>query len=235
MGGVISMELIYKGKNKNIYRLPTDALQIQFTDAVTGENGIFEPAAKSILKTVPGAALSSTQLSAYFFKKLNAIDVPTHFISVDADHTSISVKDTTPFGGHGIDVICRFRAIGAFEARYNEFVEHGEELDTLVEMVLKDEHEELPPILPDTLEALGIMTLPEYNFMKNLARDVSEFIRMDLAKKGLELYDMKLEFGRDSQNNEILLINEMSANNMHVYKGERLINPIELEEIMLKK
>lgn len=235
MGGMISMELIYKGKNKNIYRLPTGALQIQFTDAITGENGVFEPAAKSILKTVPGAAMSNAQLSAYFFKKLNAIDVPTHFIAVDAQHTAISVKDTIPFGTHGVDVICRFRAIGAFEARYNEFIEHGEELDTLVEMVLKDEHEELPPIMPDTLEALGIMTLREYNFIKNLACDISEFIRMDLAKKGLELYDIKLEFGRDSQNAEILLINEISANNMHVYQGERLINALELEQIMLAK
>lgn len=226
-------KLVYEGKNKNVYRLPNGALQIQFKDAITGANGVFDPAAKSILKTVPGAASSSLRLSAYFFKKLNAIDVPTHFISINDDHISMTVKDTKPFGPHGIDVICRFRAIGTFEKRYKEFVEHGEELDSFVELILKDEKEELPPITPDDLAALHILTTREFDFIKQLSRDVADFIRMDLAKKGLELYDIKLEFGRDSQKNDILLINEISANNMHVYQGERLINPIELERILL--
>jgi phosphoribosylaminoimidazole-succinocarboxamide synthase len=225
--------LVYEGKNKNVYRLPSGALQIQFKDAITGVNGVFDPAAKSILKTVPGAALSSLHLSAYFFKKLNAIDVPTHFISINDDSVSMTVKDTKPFGPHGIDVICRFRAIGTFEERYSEFVEHGEELDSFVELILKDENEELPPITPNDLAELNILTPREFDFIKQLSCDVAEFIRMDLAKKGLELYDIKLEFGRDSQKNDILLINEISANNMHVYQGERLINPIELEAILL--
>lgn len=226
-------KLVYEGKNKNVYRLPSGALQIQFKDAITGKDGVFDPAAKSVLKTVPGAALSSLRLSAYFFKKLNAIDVPTHFISANDDSVSMTVKDTKTFGPHSIDVICRFRAIGTFEERYSEFVERGEELDSLVEMTLKDENEELPPITQETLAALKILTPREFDFIKQLSRDVAEFIRMDLAKKGLELYDIKLEFGRDSQTNEILLINEISANNMHVYQGERLINPIEFENILL--
>lgn len=227
------MKLVYEGKNKNVYRLPSGALQIQFKDAVTGKDGMFDPAAKSVLKTIPGAGLSSLRLSAYFFKKLNAIDVPTHFISVNENSPTMLVKDTKPFGPHGIDVICRFRAIGTFEKRFSDFIEHGEELDSLVEMVLKNENEELPPVTQETLEALHLVTSREFNFMKELSRDVAEFIRRDLAKKGLELYDIKLEFGRDSQTDEILLINEISANNMHVYQGERLINPIELEEILL--
>lgn len=228
------MELLYKGKTKNIYRLDSGALQIQFKDDVTGKDGVFDPAAKSILKKIPGAALSSLNLSAYYFKKLNAIDVPTHFISKDEEQATLTVKDTKSFGTSGLDVIVRFRAIGTFEERYNDFVEHGEELDSLTEMVLKDAFEDRPPIDGDTMEALHIMSNKDYVYIRQQAQDIAGFIRMDLAKKGLELYDIKFEFGRDASTNEILLINEISANSMHVYDGHSLINPIQLEEILLK-
>jgi len=42
-----------------------------------------------------------------------------------------------------------------------------------------------------------------------------------------------LEFGRDAQTNEILLIDEISGGNMRAYKGEQYIEPLELEKMML--
>ena len=52
--------------------------------------------------------------------------------------------------------------------------------------------------------------------------------------RSLDLYDIKLEFGLD-ENNNILLIDEISGGNMRVYKGEEYIEPLKLNKLVLNK
>jgi len=54
-----------------------------------------------------------------------------------------------------------------------------------------------------------------------------------LAKKGLDLYDIKLEFGKNKTTGEIMLIDEISGGNMRVYKEGKYIAPLELERYFL--
>ena len=66
---------------------------------------------------------------------------------------------------------------------------------------------------------------------KYLCENISQIIKE--LPKGLTLYDIKLEFGRDAKTGEILLIDEISGGNMRAYKGDTYIEPLELEKIML--
>ncbi|MDU3211621.1 phosphoribosylaminoimidazolesuccinocarboxamide synthase, partial [Anaerococcus sp.] len=79
---------------------------------------------------------------------------------------------------------------------------------------------------------LNIMTEEEYEELKDLALNIGEIVREELAKKALDLYDIKFEFGRLADG-KVALIDEISGGNMRAYKGDQYIEPLELEKIML--
>jgi len=56
-------------------------------------------------------------------------------------------------------------------------------------------------------------------------------VKNELAKYDCELYDIKLEFGRN--NNQIILIDEVSGGNMRVYKNGKIVPPLELVGLVL--
>lgn len=74
----------------------------------------------------------------------------------------------------------------------------------------------------------------EYETLKQLALDIGEIVRDELAKKDLVLYDIKFEFGR-IEDGKIALIDEISGGNMRAYKDGQYIEPLELEKIFLGK
>ena len=135
--------------------------------------------------------------------------------------------------GKGIEVICRFRAVGSFLRRYGAYVTEGQPLDALVEVPIKDDARQDPLINPDALEMLGILSPGEYEVLKGLTQKISRMIKEELASKGLELYDIKLEFGRDEAG-QIMLIDEISGGNMRVYKEGAFVDPIKLQELLLE-
>ncbi|ETT81091.1 phosphoribosylaminoimidazolesuccinocarboxamide synthase [Viridibacillus sp. FSL R5-0477] len=228
------MELKYQGKTKDVYQLEDGPLLLKFKDDVTGENGVFDPGANTVGLTIDGAGRAGLSLTTFFYKKLNAIEVPTHFISSDIENATMTVKPATVFG-KGLEVICRFRAVGSFLRRYGAYVEEGQKLESFVEVTIKDDDRLDPPISADALAELQILSLEEYETLKQRTVEISNFVKAELAKKGLELYDIKLEFGRDAKTGEILLIDEISGGNMRAYKGSDYIEPLELEKIMLSK
>lgn len=225
------MKLTYKGKTKDVYTLEDGNLLLQFKDDVTGENGVFDPGANTVGLTIDGAGRAGLNLTTFFYKKLNAANIPTHFISSNLDDATMTVKPATVFG-KGLEVICRFRAVGSFLKRYGAYVEEGQSLDAFVEVTIKDDDRLDPPISKDALALLNILTLEEYEILKATTQEISEFVKAELAKQGLELYDIKLEFGRDAKTNEIILIDEISGGNMRVFKGDTYIEPLELEKLM---
>jgi len=80
---------------------------------------------------------------------------------------------------------------------------------------------------------LGILTSEEYRVLKELTQSISRIIKAELAARDLELYDIKLEFGRDAEG-KIMLIDEISGGNMRVYKGETYVEPIRLQELLVQ-
>ena len=224
------MKLTYQGKTKDVYDLENGRTLLQFKDDMTGTDGVFDPGANTVGLSVEGAGMAGLKLTVFFFEKINAAGYPTHFISADIDKAQMTVKPAKIFG-NGIEVICRFRAVGSFIRRYGQYAKDGARLDALVEITLKDDDRGDPLITKDALAMLEILTEEEYDILKELTQKMSGIIKDELAKKGLEMYDIKLEFGRD-ENGTIMLIDEISGGNMRAFKDGKSVAPLELTRLV---
>lgn len=227
------MNLIYKGKTKDVFQLEDGNVLLKFKDDVTGEDGVFDPGANTVGLTIEGAGKAGLRLTKFFFEKLNAMNIPTHYVDADIENSSMTVLPATIFG-EGVEVICRYRAVGSFFKRYGKYAKEGQELDAYVEVTLKDDGRNDPLITADALEILGIMSKEEYSKLVDLTKKIGQVVKEELGKKDLELYDIKFEFGRIGENQEIALIDEISGGNMRAYKNGEYIQPLELEKLMLK-
>ncbi len=109
-------------------------------------------------------------------------------------------------------MICRKRAVGSFIRRYGAYIESGAKLPDYVEMTLKDDAKGDPLITKEALAALQIMTEAQYDHIVKETRAITNIVAEDLARLGLELYDIKLEFGLVG--GEVVLMDEISSGNM---------------------
>lgn len=228
------MTLMYRGKTKDVYQLPDGNFLLQFKDDMTGVDGVFDPGSNEVGLRVEGAGRAGLALTKFFFEKLKDKGINTHYIDANLQQATMTVKPAEVFG-NGLEVICRYRAVGSFLRRYGAYIEEGAPLEAFVEVTLKDDHRGDPPITKDALAMLGLLSEKEYETLKQLTIEIGQVIKEELGKKDLELYDIKFEFGRDRSTGEILLIDEISGGNMRAYKGDRAVEPLELEKIMLKE
>lgn len=226
------MELIYKGKTKDVYKAEGNNVLLKFKDDVTGEDGVFDPGANTVGLTIEGAGQSGLRMTKFFFEKMAEKKIPTHYVAADLDEVTMTVKSAKMFG-KGLEVICRYRAVGSFLRRYGAYCEEGQPLDAFVEVTLKDDDRNDPPITKDALAQLGLLTAEEYVTLEALTKQISGVVKDELAAKGLELYDIKLEFGRDGVTGDVMLIDEISGGNMRVYQNGVYIAPMDLEKLVL--
>lgn len=226
------MKLIYQGKTKDVYSLDLNQVLLKFKDDVTGTDGVFDPGANTVGLTIDGAGKSGLKMTKHFFELLKSQGVNSHYVSADIEEVSMVVKEAETFG-KGLEVICRYRAVGSFLRRYGAYCEEGQPLDSFVEITIKDDERGDPTISEDALAMLGILNNQDYQTIKELTKTICNAIKVELASKNLELYDIKLEFGRDKATSEIMLIDEISGGNMRVYQDGKYIAPLDLERIFL--
>ena len=204
---------------------------MQFKDDLTGTDGVFDPGANTVGLSVAGAGRAGLRLTKYFFEILEAKGIPTHYIEADLEAATMKVKPAQHFGA-GLEVICRYRAVGSFLRRYGKYAKEGQPLDAFVEVTLKDDERGDPPISEDALVMLGILTAAEYRELKQLTQKIAAIVKDELAKKEIELYDIKFEFGKID--NQIVLIDEISGGNMRAYKNGEHLSPLKLAELVLE-
>lgn len=226
------MELKYQGKTKDVYQLEDGNYLLSFKDDVTGVDGVFDPGANSVGLTIEGAGRAGLRLTKYFFEILKEKGIPTHYIDANIEEATMTVKPAEVFG-QGLEVICRYRAVGSFLRRYGLYAKEGQPLDAFVEVTIKDDDRQDPPISEDALDMLGILNKDEYKVLKALTQQIGQVIKDELAKKDIELYDIKFEFGRVGKDKQIVLIDEISGGNMRAYKNGQYIEPLELEKMFL--
>jgi len=227
------MELVYKGKTKDIYKLEDGNFLFKFKDDVTGEDGVFDPGGNTVVSKIEGMGKSNLKMSKFFFEKLKELNIPTHYIDADLDNNTMTVMPAKLFG-NGIEVIVRYRAVGSFIRRYGAYAKEGQPLDGYIEVTVKDDQRNDPLITEDGLVMLDIMTKEEYEEVKELTKRIAKLVKDELERKGLELYDIKFEFGRIGEDGHIGLIDEISGGNMRVYKDGKYVEPLELEKLMFE-
>lgn len=226
------MKHIYTGKTKDVYELEDGNYLLPFKDDVTGVDGVFDPGANSVGLTIEGVGRAGLKPTKYFFEVLKEKGIPTHYVDTDIENATMTVKPAEVFGS-GLEVICRYRAVGSFLRRYGLYAEEGQPLDAFVEVTIKDDEREDPPICNDALDMLGILSKDEYKALKELTQQIGNVVKEELAKKEIELYDIKFEFGRTGETKQIVLIDEISGGNMRAYKDGEYIEPLELAKLFL--
>ena len=222
-------KLLYTGKTKNVYELENGNCLLLFKDDCTGKDGVFDPGENQVGITIDGVGDVNLRMSIYFFEKINAAGIKTHYVNADLDSTTMEVLPAKVFG-KGLEVICRYKAVGSFIRRYGDYIEEGSDLPAYVEMTFKNDEKGDPLVTKDALVALGVMTDKQYDDMKKMTQDITKIVADDLKEKGLDLYDIKFEFGYDPEG-EVMLIDEIASGNMRVYKDGEYIDPMTLSKL----
>lgn len=225
----MSKQLVYTGKTKDVFSLDNGNYLLKFKDDCTGKDGVFDPGENSVGLTIDGVGDVNLRMSIYFFEKVNAAGIKTHYISANLEDTTMEVLPAKPFG-KGLEVICRNKAVGSFTRRYGEYIEEGADLPSYVEMTFKNDAKGDPLVTKDGLVVLGVMTEEQYDATKAMTQQITKIVADDLAAKGLVLYDIKFEFGYD-KDGKVMLIDEIASGNMRVYKNGEYIDPMTLSKL----
>ncbi len=223
------MKLVYTGKTKNVYALDNGNCLLKFKDDCTGKDGVFDPGENSVGLTIEGVGDVNLRMSIYFFEKINAAGIRTHYVSADLENTTMEVLPAKVFG-KGLEVICRYKAVGSFYRRYSDYCELGQDLPAYVETTFKNDEKGDPLVTKDGLVDLGVMTAKQYDDLKDMTQKITKIVADDLKEKGLDMYDIKFEFGYDPDGN-VMLIDEIASGNMRVYKDGEYIDPMTLNKL----
>ena len=224
------MKKIYEGKTKDVYALDNGNVMLKFKDDCTGKDGVFDPGENSVGLTIEGIGKANLETSIHFFEILKDAGIKTHYVSADIENATMEVLPAKVFG-KGLEVICRLVATGSFIRRYGDYIEDGTPLvGGYVETTLKDDAKGDPLITSEGLAALGIMSEEQFASMKEQTLKITQIVADDLKKKGLDLYDIKFEFGYNKD--EVILIDEIASGNMRVYKDGKYVDPVTLTKII---
>ena len=98
-----------------------------------------------------------------------------------------------------------------------------------VETTFKDDAKGDPLVTKDALVALGVMTDGQYDSLKEQTQRITMIVQDEMAKRGMELYDIKFEFGYVGD--EVILIDEIASGNMRVYKDGEYVEPMTLSRL----
>jgi len=202
-------ELLYEGKAKKIWTTEDKELLIsEFKDSLTAFNGEKKSSEE-------GKGALNNAISAALFEYLESKGIPTHYVKmIDKNHMLHKRADVIL-----IEVIVRNIATGSLSR--NLGIEDGKVLPfTLVEFDYKNDELGDPKLNDQHALILGLVKEPaELDYIRYMARKINKFLQEFYDELGLKLVDFKLEFGRDSNDN-IILIDELSPDNFRLWDKE---------------
>ena len=207
-------ELIFEGNEKKVFATD-DPNQVifHFTDVVVAYNNVKRARLKN-------KGVLANRISAILLGYLNDSGIPTHFIQRLDDREQLCRKiEIIP-----VEVIWRKRIAGSLAVRLG--VEDGFlPGNTMVDLRYNNDELEDPFINRHHAVALGLANYDELEKMITCARTAGTLLSNLLHRAGIELVDMKLEFGRATDNGELIISDEISPDTCRMWDeetGERL-------------
>ena len=206
--------LVFEGNEKLIYATDEpDKVIFRYKDVTVAYNNVKRARFK-------GKGALNNQISAMLMGYLNSHGVQTHFISVLDEQEQLCRKiEIIP-----LKVVVHNRIAGSLAARLG--VEDGfRHPNTILDLLYNNDDLEDPFINRDQAVALNLATYQELDGMYNTARQVNELLKPLFHKAGIELVDMKIEFGRASDTGSIIISDEISPDTCRLWDeatGERL-------------
>ncbi|HDQ05661.1 MAG TPA: hypothetical protein ENN36_02920 [Candidatus Bathyarchaeota archaeon] len=234
MGSVI-VDLLYRGKTKDVFKRPDGNLEFHFKDDATGYmvdgKPVFNSGYDKVVGQIHGKGEISCKFTKYFFELFEEKDIPTCFVEAGTQPNVMIVKpakllglenQAKDFKGsdeiYGIEAVFRNEVMGSWWRRYPSQIP-GSKLD-VVEFYAKGKAGE-PDILmvDDALVQLGMMTQKEMETTKERTNQIGKIMYDIFLKRGFHLVDGKMEWGRDLKTGEIILIDDLSPDTFRVCEG----------------
>ena len=229
------MDLLYRGKTKDVFTRPDGNLEFHFKDDATGymANGkpVFNSGYDEVVGKIPGKGKISCKFTQYFFELFEEKGISTDYVEVGPNSNVMVVKPAKLLGVenqaksfkgsdeiYGLETVFRKEVMGSWWRRYPSQIP-GSKLD-VVEFYAKGKAGE-PDILmvDDALVQLGIMNKKEMETTKSKTKQVGNMMYEEFLRRGFHLVDGKMEWGRNLETGEIILIDDLSTDTFRVCEG----------------
>lgn len=211
---MIKKEVILNGNEKQVFATDhPDRVIIRYKDVTVAFNNVKRA-------RFEGKGALDNKISALLMRYLGEQGVPNHFLERTGECEQLCRKiEIIP-----IEVIVRNRVAGSLATRLG--IEEGFRPGNLiVEMRYNNDALDDPFINPDLAVAIGLVTYEEAARMISEAKKANGILKELFHRIGIELVDVKLEFGRATDNGEIILSDEVSPDTARLWDertGERL-------------
>ena len=206
---------IYEGKAKIIYASPEKNLVIQhFKDDATAFNNQKKA-------TIEGKGILNNRISEHILSNLKQIGIKNHLVKrINMREQLVKLVDIIP-----IEFIIRNIATGSLTKRLG--IEDGTLLNRpLIEYCLKNDELGDPLISREHILTFDWLNIMELDWITEECRRINDFLQGMFRGAGIKLVDFKVEFGRSSQDNNILLADEISPDTCRLWdtKTERKLD-----------
>ena len=207
-------ECVFRGNEKQVFATSDPHMVIfRYTDVTVAYNNIKRA-------RFQGKGVLDNRISAMLLDYLNENGVETHYVETLAPDEQLCRKiEIIP-----LQVVVHNRIAGSLAVRLG--VEDGfRPANTIVDLRYNNDELEDPFINRDHAVALGLATYRELDGMYDIARKANDLLKELFHRAGIELVDMKIEFGRASDNGDIIISDEISPDTCRLWdeeSGERL-------------
>ena len=211
---MIKKERIFQGNEKQVFATDDpDKVIFRYTDVTVCFNNVKRARFR-------GKGALDNQISALLLDYLNRNGVETHYIETIGPEEQLCRKiEIIP-----LQVVIHNRIAGTLAAKLG--VEEGyRNPNTILDLRYSDDDLEDPLINRDQAVAVGLSNYQELDQMYDMARRTNQLLKDLFHRAGIELVDMKIEFGRASDTGAIIISDEISPDTCRLWDeatGERL-------------
>ncbi|UPG72490.1 phosphoribosylaminoimidazolesuccinocarboxamide synthase [Roseomonas gilardii subsp. gilardii] len=202
---------LYEGKAKILFEGPEPGTLVQyFKDDASASNG----AKKGV---ITGKGVLNNRISEYLMTRLSDIGIPTHFIRrLNMREQLIREVEIIP-----LELVVRNVAAGSLSTRLG--IQEGQRLPrSIIEYYYKNDALQDPMVSEEHITCFGWASTQDLDDMVQLALRVNDFLTGLFLGIGIVLVDLKLEFGRFYENEEvrIVLADEISPDNCRLWDSK---------------
>ncbi len=207
-------ELIFEGNEKQVFSTDIpDQVIFRYKDVMVAYNNVKRA-------RFAGKGALNNQISAILLNYLNENGVETHYIKTLGEKEQLCrMIEIIP-----LQVVVHNRIAGSLAYRLG--VQEGfSHPNTVVDLRYNNDDLDDPLINRDHAVALGLASYQELDEMYNSARRANDLLKPLFHKAGIELVDMKIEFGRAADTGAIIISDEISPDTCRLWDeatGERL-------------
>jgi len=209
------MKFLHSGKVKDVYELDEDNLLFHFTDRVSAYD-------VPMITNIKGKGEILCKFAEFWF---NYLDVNNHMVRLEGkDKMVVKKLSMIP-----LECVVRGYLYGSLFERYTATenimgLEHNLRLASRLSKPIFDPTTKSQihdvPISEDQILEQKVLNKSELDYLKNTSVNLYNLMSIVSDKAGFILADVKFEFGRDPQSDEIILADSLGPDEFRMWTKE---------------